>query len=123
MVSVSVRPARAARHVDDGDIELSNGRTILFSEIAGNTWTRQRVSRLAAAVQARAQTVWARDRLPPDDPDLTITAAELNAIYGDRGTLDPSDATDGAGDIIWRSTKVSFTFDGNDLVPLLTMIP
>lgn len=123
MVAVNVRPSRAARHVDDGDIVLSNGRSTLLSSIPGGiTWTRQKLDRLTNAVQAQTDDIWDRSLLPLDDPDRTMTAAEFTAIYGGRGILDPPDAASDTGNIIWRSTLVSFTFNGDDLVPVMTMV-
>ena len=71
MVSISVRPKRSARHIDDGDIVLPNGRVTLLDDISGNTWTRSRLRRLAAAVQGRMDHRRLIADLRDIDPDKT----------------------------------------------------
>ncbi len=51
MVAVHVLPSRASRHVDDGDLVLTNGRTTVLADIPGNNWPQVRLDRLTDAVQ------------------------------------------------------------------------
>lgn len=123
MVVIWVRPIRTTRHIDDGDIVLTNTRTVLLSDISGVDWTRQRMDRLTNAVQAQMDNILAISSLDVADPhrfeheaDPVNAAALLLAKYGGRvfyrGT-----------DIVFRSTKISFTLgpDG-DLVPHLEVV-
>jgi hypothetical protein len=95
---VRVEPSRSARHVDDGDIVLSNGRTTLLSDIPGGAWTRQKLRRLTNAVQNDADERVTIASLPADDPDRfeheadpVNAAAILLAEYGERMFYDGLD--------------------------------
>ena len=79
MVSISVRPKRSARHIDDGDIVLTNGRVTLLDDISGNTWTRSRLRRLAAAVQGRMDHRRLIADLRDIDPDTAHAAPGAEA--------------------------------------------
>jgi hypothetical protein len=123
MVAFSVRRARAARHVDDGDIVLERGRrtfaTVLFADISGNTWTRQRLRRLAAAAQARMDHRRLIADLEDGDPDKTHARAGddawFTATYGGRMFID--------GDsVVSRSDLISFTLVDGDLVPRISVV-
>ncbi len=121
MVSVNVRPSRAARHVDDGDIVLTNGRTTLLSDIPGGSWNRQKLERLAAAVQRDMDTRHLITDLALDDSDRIMAAlpdadAQFAAKYGGNGFID--------GDsIVFRSDLISFILspDG-DVFPLIEIV-
>ena len=121
MVAVSVRPSRTARHIDDGDITLTNGRTTLLSSIPGGiTWTRQKLQRLTNAVQAQMDHRRLIADLVDEDPDKIHALAGDDAwfflIYGGRMFID--------GDsIVSRSDTINFTLgpDG-DLVQHVTVV-
>ncbi len=119
MVAIWVRPSRAARHVDDGDIVLTNGRTTLLDDISGTTWTRQRIDRLTNALQAQMDHRRLIADLGDIDPDkapaLAGDDAHFTAIYGGRMFID--------GDsVVSRSTLISFIFTDGDLVPMVTSV-
>ncbi len=114
MVSVYVRPSRTARHVDDGDIVLTNGRTTLLSDISGVTWTRKRIQRLTNAVQGKMDHRRLIADLEDIDPDkvhaLAGDDAWFTATYGGRMFID--------GDsVVSRSDLISFTLVDGELVP------
>ena len=120
MVSVYVRPSRTARHVDDGDIVLTNGRTTLLDDITGVNWTRQRLQRLANALQANMDDRRLIVDLDDIDPDkvhaLAGDAAWFTLTYGGRMFID--------GDsVVSRSDLISFTLgpDG-DLLPHVSVV-
>ncbi len=115
MVAVYVRPSRAIRHIDDGDVVLSNGRTTLLADVSGVTWTRARLRRLTAAVQAQMDHRRSIASLEDGDPDKTATDSELLAKYGGRMFIDGSD-------IVSRSTLISFTLVNGDLVPNVSVV-
>ena len=75
--------------VDDGGVT----RRVTYSSITGNTWTRQRLSRLVAAIQAGFDNVQPIADLPADDPDKTTDPARANVFW------------DGA-DIVYRGVFV-----------------
>ncbi len=120
MVSVSVRPARTARHVDDGDLVLTNGRTTLLADISGVKWTRQKLQRLANVVQGQMDDRRLIADFEDIDPDkihaLAGDDAWFAATYGGRMFID--------GDsIVSRSDTISFTLspDG-DLVQHVAVV-
>ncbi len=123
MVSINVRSARAARHVDDGDVVLESGHqiigTVLLSGISGNTWTRQRLQRLANAAQTRMDHRRLFADLDPEDPDRVHAEAGdvawFTATYGGRMFID--------GDsVVSRSDLISFTLLDGDLYPHLRVV-
>lgn len=120
MVSVHVRPRRAASHIDDGDIVLTNARTTLLSSISGVTWTRQRLQRLSNAVQAQMDDRRLIADLAVDDADRIMAAlsdadAQFTAKYGGRMFID--------GDsIVSRSDEISFTLVDGDLFPITKVV-
>ncbi len=120
MVSVSVRPRRSARYVDDGDIVLTNGRIALLADIPGGSWNRQKLDRLANAVQRqmdlgpRGAGIRLIADLRDGDPDKTHALAGDDAwfliTYGGRLFID--------GDsLVSRSDVISFTLVDGDLHP------
>ncbi len=123
MVSVYVRPSRTARHVDDGDIVLTNGRTTLLDDIPGGiTWTRQKLQRLTNAVQAQMDDIQPISSLPPEDPDRfeheadpEKAAALLLAKYGGRRFYRGTD-------VVSRSDVISFTLVNGDVWPHLSVV-
>ena len=120
MVDITVRPARAVRHVDDGDIVLTRGGgdigTVLLADISGRNWTRQRLQRLANAAQGKMDHRRLIADLRDIDPDKVHALAGDDAwfqrTYGGRMFID--------GDsVVSRSTLISFTLVDGDLVPHL----
>ncbi len=114
MVSVSVRPSRTVRHVDDGDIVLTNGRITLLDDINGNTWTRQRLQRLTNVVQGKMDHRRLIADLEGIDPDKVHALAGDDAWFADRygGRMFIN------GDsVVSRSDLISFTLVDGDLVP------
>ncbi len=119
MVSVYIRPSRAARHVDDGDIVLTNGRTTLLADITGVTWTRQRLQRLTNAVQAQMDHRRLIVDLEDIDPDkihaLVGDDAWFLSTYGGRMFI--------VGDsVVSRSDLISFTLVDGDLFPTVRVV-
>ncbi len=120
MVSVYVRPSRTARHVDDGDIVLTNGRTTLLDSIPGGiTWTRQKLRRLTSAVQAQMDHRRLIADLEDIDPDKVHALAGDDAwflsTYGGRMFID-------GNSVVSRSDLISFTLVDGDLVPTVTAV-
>ncbi len=123
MVDISVRAARAARHVDDGDIVLARGGadigTVLLADISGRTWSRARLRRLTNAAQARMDHRRLIADLEDIDPDkvhaLAGEDAWFTATYGGRMFID--------GDsVVSRSDLISFTLVDGDLVPTVAVV-
>jgi hypothetical protein len=111
LVSVWVKPPLTASIDEDGVVRLSNGREFALSDIPGNDWTQPRLAKLSEFAQNFFDHIEPLASLPEDDPDKTATAAQLFAQYGNRRFLD------GKGNIVSRSTEISFTHDGARLVP------
>ncbi len=87
-----------------------DGSEFNLNTVQGTDWTRDRLDRLAAAVQAEHDIVIKLSRLPDDDPDKTATAQELRDEYGGRVFL--------RGDsIIHRSTIITFSLVSGQLTP------
>ncbi len=123
MVDITVRPSRAARHVDDGDIVLTRGGatigTVLLADVSGVKWTRQKLRRLTNAAQDRMDHRRLIADLEDIDPDkvhaLAGDDAWFTARYGGRMFID--------GDsVVSRSDKISFTLVDGDLVPHLEVV-
>ncbi len=123
MVDISVRPARAARHVDDGDIVLVRGGadigTVLLADISGIKWTRQKLQRLSNAAQGRMDHRRLIADLRDIDPDkihaLAGDDAWFTARYGGRMFIE--------GDsLVSRSDVISFTLVDGELVPTVTVV-
>ena len=123
MVDITVRPARAVRHVDDGDIVLTRGGadigTVLLDDINGNTWTRQRLQRLTNAAQGKMDHRRLIADLRDIDPDkvhaLAGDDAWFAARYGGRMFID--------GDsVVSRSDLITFTLENGDLVPTVSVV-
>ena len=123
MVDITVRPARAARHVDDGDIVLVRGGadigTVLLADISGVKWTRQRLQRLANAAQGKMDHRRLIADLRDIDPDKVHALAGDDAWFAGRygGRM----FIDGDG-IVSRSTLISFTLVDGDLWPHLRVV-
>ena len=119
MVSVSVRPKRSVRYIDDGDIVLTNGRVTLLSSIPGTPWTQKRLERLAAAVQGRMDNRRLIADLRDIDPDKTHALAGDDAWFTDRygGRM----FIDGDS-LVSRSDLISFTLEDGDLVPRVSVV-
>ncbi len=124
MVDITVRPARAARHVDDGDIVLTRGGvaigTVLLADILGNNWNARRLERLAEACQTLMDHRRLRADLAADDFDFLLALSEtaktdFSDFYGGRMFLD------GDG-IVSRSTLISFTLVDGELVPTVAVV-
>ncbi len=125
MVQHSIRRARAARHVDDGDLVLERSRAVVttlnLADISGNTWTRQRLERLANALQAQMDTKIPISSLAPDDFDRLMSEApdadaQFLAAYGNSVFLD------GAGNMVHRPDTISFSLVDGDLSPTITAV-
>ncbi len=122
MVDITVRPARAARHVDDGDIVLVRGGvtigTVRLADISGRNWTRQKLQRLTNAAQARMDHRRLIADLRDIDPDKVHALAGDDAwflsTYGGRMFID-------GNSIVSRSTLIRFTLADGDLVPTVTV--
>ncbi len=126
MVAVSVRRSRATRHVDDGDIVLTNGRTTLLSSIPGGiTWTRQKLQRLTNAVQRQMD-------LGPSGTGIRLIAdledGDLDKVHALAGDDAWFTATYGGRmfingvELVSRSDLISFTFENGDLVPHISVV-
>ena len=123
MVDITVRPARAARHVDDGDIVLTRGGadigTVLLDDISGRTWTRQRLQRLTNAAQGKMDHRRLIADLEDIDPDKVAALAGddawFTARYGGRMFID--------GDsVVSRSDTIRFTYENGDLIPHIDVV-
>ena len=123
MVDITVRPARTARHVDDGDIVLTRGGadigTVLLADISGNKWTRPKLQRLANATQGKMDHRRLIADLEEIDPDKVHALAGDDAwfqrTYGGRMFI--------AGDsLVDRSTLISFTLFNGDLRPRIQVV-
>lgn len=120
MVATSIRRSRAARHIDDGDIVADGGGiilgTVLLADISGVTWTRARLDRLAAAVQAQMDDRRLITDLVSRDPDRQHAEAGddqwFTDTYGGRMFID-------GNSIVSRSDVISFTLEDGDLFPQL----
>ena len=120
MVDITVRQARAARHVDDGDIVLVRGGadigTVLLADISGNKWTRPKLQRLANAAQGKMDHRRLIADLRDIDPDkvhaLAGDDAWFTARYGGRMFIDGDSLVD-------RSTLISFALLDGDVWPHL----
>ncbi len=112
MVAYWVKPSVGNGIEDDGSVHLSNGSEVLLSTIPGSVWNKKRLDKLNSSVQAKIDNVVSLSSLDDDDPDKTMRAAELKAIYGVRVFLD------GKGNIVYRSTEITFSYDNERLVPL-----
>jgi len=110
MPSVWNRPSLSGTIVGDDSITLSDGRTLALSDVSGVEWDAAKIARLTAFVQAAIDDIQPVASLPDRDPDKTATPAELLAKYGGRRFLD------GNGNIVSRSTLVTFEYDGTDLI-------
>lgn len=123
MVDVTVRPARATRHIDDGDIVLTRGGadigTVLLADISGRNWTRQKLQRLSNALQAKADNRRLITDLEDIDPDKVHALAGDTAwflrTYGGRMFID-------GNSIVSRSDKISFALIDGDLVPHIEVV-
>ncbi len=124
MVDITVRPARAGRHVDDGDIVLVRGGadigTVLLADIPGRNWNANRLEKLTLACQTLMDHRRLRADLAADDFDFLMALSEtaktdFSDFYGGRMFLD------GDG-IVSRSTLISFTLVNGDLVPHLSVV-
>jgi hypothetical protein len=111
MVAYWVKPSVGNGIEDDGSVHLSNGSEVLLSTISGSVWNKKRLDKLNSSVQAKIDNVVSLSSLDDDDPDKTMRAAELKAIYGNRVFLD------GQGNIIYRSALITFIHDGTRLIP------
>ena len=102
-----------------GTLTTVDGRVFTLDDIPGNGWnSATRRERLAEAIQALVdeENTFTLTSLPSDDPDKTATAAELFAEYGNRVFLD------GNGNIVHRTSAISFDWDGTDLIPITTTV-
>ncbi len=125
MVDITVRPARAVRHVDDGDIVLTRGGadigTVLLADISGRNWNAKRLEKLTLACQTLMDHRRLRADLAADDFDLLMSQSptfkeDFIAFYGGRMFLE-SDA------IVSRSTLISFTLNADDdLAPRVEVV-
>ncbi len=125
MTSITVRPKRASRHIDDDDIVLERGRvafaTVLLSGISGGSWTRQKLQRLENAAQKEIDDQY-RQRIssyPSDDPfsihGLAGDDAWFLANHGGKVFID--------GDsIVVRHDTITFDLVDGDLVPTVTVV-
>jgi len=95
-----------------GTLTLDDGRVFTLDDIPGNGWNRNRLGKLGERIQALADIPYTQVQadLPLDDPDRTATSAELFAQYGNRVFLD-------GANIVSRSTEITFTHDGDNLIP------
>lgn len=124
MVAYWVKAPASDKIDDDGVVRLNMGGDTLLSSITGTTWTKTRLARLSAAVQSKIDNTIPLLSLSGDDPDGPLaagtqikrddgnfTTAALRVEYGERVFLD------GAGNIIYRSTLITFTHNGDKLMP------
>ena len=111
MVDITVLPARAVRHVDDGDIVLVRGGvtigTVLLANISGPKWNRQKLQRLADAAQEQIDHRRLIADLEDIDPNKVAALAGDDAWfatrYGGRSLID-------GVNIASRSDTISFTY-------------
>lgn len=89
--------------------------TFNLSELPGQGFNAQRLARIEERVQAEFDTRQVQADLPADDSDRTASAADLLAKYGNRVFLD-------GADIVSRSTLISLSWDGTQLIPRLTRV-
>ncbi len=108
MPSVWALPPVSETIEADGILRLSTGQTFTLSNIPGNGWKESRLGKLTVAVQALIDSKVVVADLPSDDVDKTADAAELLGRYGGRRTLD------GSGNLLDRSTTVSFEYRSPD---------
>ena len=90
MVDITVRPALAASHIEDGFIALVRGGatigTVLLSDISGNKWNSPKLQRLADAVQAQM---------------------DHRRLIADLEDIDPNKVAALAGDDAWFTARYS----------------
>lgn len=125
MVSVSIQPSRGVDHETDGDIVLTDGRTILLSSISGKNWNTQRIQRLTNAVQRqmdlgpRGTGIRQISSLQDNDPDKAPALAGDNEwfsnIYGGRMFIEGTT-------LVSRSTLITFTMVDGKLMPELKVV-
>lgn len=66
-------------------VTLNTGEVIDIDSFAGNGWTTNRTANITDNVQRNfLDNVVDRDALPADDPEKTMTAAQLAALYGNQ---------------------------------------
>ncbi len=124
MVDITVQPALAASHIEDGDIVLVRGGvtigTVLLADIAGNKWNAKRLEKLATAAQDLMDHRRLLADLSVDDSDRLLSLSEISKTefidkYGGRMFID--------GDsVVSRSTLISFTLVDGDLVPHVSVV-
>lgn len=115
--------AYSVRTIDDagGTLELRDGRQFAF--VPRQTWSQLRLDQLSALVQAQIDHVMPVADLAADDPDKAWAAGtpitnangqestvELIARYGNQVFLEGTN-------IRFRSTRITFTHDGDRLIP------
>ncbi len=124
MVDITVQPALAASHIEDGFIALVRGGvtigTVLLADIPGKNWNAKRLEKLTIACQTLMDHRRLRADLAPDDFDLLMSQSatfkeDFTAFYGGRMFLE-SDA------IVSRSDVISFTLVDGDLVPRIEVV-
>lgn len=106
-------PAFSARYDAATDsIVLNNGSSIAISDIPGNGWPQSRLDRARDLLLALTEDRQVQADLPVDDPDRTMTNAELFAIYGNRRFLEQ---VGGTTYIVSRGTDFEVNWDGERL--------
>ncbi len=90
----------------DKALRLNTGAVVdltEFSLVLDKKVTAKDIADMEAKVQASMDSVIPLASLGDDDPDKTVTQAELTAQYGNRAFLD------GLGNIVFRSTLFTLT--------------
>lgn len=111
MVAHWIQPTVGNRIDDDEKVRLNTGHEVNLCDIPnGPNWNQDRLDKLSAAIQAKIDNVIPLSSLSDDDPDKD-PRTNLKVIYGNRVFLDNK------GNIVYRSTLITFTHDGTRLVP------
>ncbi len=106
-------PAFSARYNPITEtIYLNNGTSLAIADIPGNGWPQARLDLARDLLLAMTEDRQVQADLPVEDPDRTMTNAELFAIYGNRRFLEQ---VGGVTYIVSRGTDFEVTWDGERL--------
>jgi hypothetical protein len=124
MVALWVLPPEIGTIDDEGIVRLNDGRTFDLSNVPGNGYNANRLAKINARIQQEVDDIRSLASLAADDPDKTITPAELLAQYGGRMFLSDADGTpnDLGAFLTTRSVLLWLTWDGSNLIPHVTEV-